>query len=89
MTISNCMIVAFSLLGCSLVAMDKNELTSEQKLMIGRFAESIEPSRSRELALWQQNNKLELEIWDRNNKRQLVLEADLRLKMLCIKNRSL
>ncbi len=79
MTKINCMIVGFSFLGCSLVAMDKNGLSLEQKLAIGRRAESMQPSVSRELALWQQNNKLELQIWEQNNKRQLISEAESRL----------
>jgi hypothetical protein len=67
MNIGKYLFLGISLVSCCLGAMDKNELTSGQKLRLGRMAERMESDNSRSLRLWQDNNMRELEIerqWD-------------------------
>jgi hypothetical protein len=70
------------MVSCSLVAMDRDGLTPEQRLKLGRKLEQMEPNNSRQLQLWRQNNALELEIENKRNLTMLGLETDLQLKML-------
>ena len=80
------MILGLSLMSCSLVAMDKSYLTLEQRLMMGRMLEGMEPNASRELQLWQQNNMLELKIWQRNNMRESEIEHRRNMQLLLLRD---
>jgi hypothetical protein len=79
MTKANCMIIGLSLLGCSLGAMDRDGLTMEEKLVIGRRMERLVPDNA---TLWKENNRRELRIWDENNKRELARERRLDTELL-------
>ena len=79
MTKANCMIVGFSLVSCYLGAMDRDELTMEERLMIGRRMERLAPDNA---TLWKENNRRELRIWDENNKRELARERRLDTELL-------
>lgn len=74
MTKINCMVLGFSLGSFSLGAMDKSYWMLEQRLMVGRRLESMQPDKSRELQLWQRNNMLELEIERQRNMKLLEFE---------------
>ena len=85
MTKINCMILGFSLMGCSIVAMDRNTLTKEERLRIGRILEYMEPNASRRLDRWERNNKSELDIWEARNKQKLEMQYRLNMKLLELK----
>ena len=74
----NCVVLG-CIVSCSLVAMDKDGLSLEQKLAIGRKVERLAPGN---LILWQENNRRELRIWDENNKRELEITSKLDMKLL-------
>lgn len=75
-------ILSFSLLSISIVAMDKESLTLQHRLQIGRMLESISPDPRQDLKRWAQNNALELELWHYNNQQQLEREHLRNIKEL-------
>lgn len=79
MTKINCMIVGLSLVSFSLGAMDRDGLTLEERLKLGRRMERLALGN---LTLWQENNWRELHLWKEKNKRELEITSKLDMKLL-------
>ena len=84
----HCAVLSFSLASCALIAMDRSELTLEQKLQLGRMLERhLTPEQ--ELMLWHQNNMLELKVERQHNTRELEAEYHLNVALVELEQKRL